>query len=188
VTPFHAALVDIRPDARDAWVNEQLGLDEIPADGPALPAGCVPYLPCSVDALLRVAEHVGSRDVFVDVGCGVGRAMAVVHLLTNAQCIGIEVQPQLAHAARELFSRLDLSRAAVVEGDAAHLAELDLVGDVFFLYCPFSGARLTTLLADLASTARTRPIRICAVDLPLPKCAWLTLEHTSADLDVYRSG
>ena len=27
----------------------RLGFDEIPADGPDLPQGCVPYLPCTIE-------------------------------------------------------------------------------------------------------------------------------------------
>ena len=58
-------------------------------------------------------------------------------------------------------------------------------GTVFFLYCPFSGERLETLLAALP---RDHEIRVCCVDLPLPPCAWLTLESTSeGDLAIYRS-
>src|SRR3954463_7854907 len=80
---FRAALLDVPAHARDACVDSALGLAELPPDGPELPAGCVPYLPCSVDALLRVVQHapVRATDVFVDVGSGVGRAAVLVHLL-----------------------------------------------------------------------------------------------------------
>ena len=55
----------------------------------------MPYLPCPVDTLLRVIEHapLGAADVFVDVGSGLGRAAALVHLLTGARAVGLEVQP-----------------------------------------------------------------------------------------------
>jgi hypothetical protein len=59
---------------------------------------------------------------------------------------------------------------------------------VFFLYCPFSGGRLEQLLDDLEPIARTRRIRVCTVDLPLPARAWLTLvSPPSLDIAVYRS-
>ena len=82
--------------ARDAWVDQLFGLGAPPEDGPQLPVGCVPYLPCSVDALLRVAEHapVRASDLFVDIGAGVGRAAALMHLLTGAPAFGVEVQPR----------------------------------------------------------------------------------------------
>jgi SAM-dependent methyltransferase len=187
---FRASLTSVPPIARDAWADRVLGLGAPPEDGPALPRGCVPYLPCSVDALLRLTEHapVRASDVFVDVGSGVGRAAALVHLLTGARAVGIEVQPPLVAAARELATRLRLPDVSFVEGDAAQLTAALAAGSVFLLYCPFSGDRLLKLLADLESVARTRTIRVCCVDLPLPACRWLEPAPPSwVDLAIYRS-
>src|SRR5262249_14469068 len=152
-----------------------LGLNEIPADGPELPRGCVPYLPCPVDALLRMVEGAGvqASDVFVDIGSGVGRATALVHLLTGAPAIDLEIQPPLVLAARGLASRLMLTRVSCIEGDATKLTELVTIGSVFFLYCPFGGEHLVRVLDQLESIARTRMLRICSVDLPLPSSDWL---------------
>ena len=44
------------PLERDAWVNRQLGLDELADDGAELPRDGVPYLPASVDSILRFVE------------------------------------------------------------------------------------------------------------------------------------
>jgi hypothetical protein len=187
---FRAALTTVPPTARDAWVDLVFGLDELPDDGPELPRGCAPYLPCSVDALLRLVEHaeVQASDVFVDVGSGVGRAALLVHLLTGAAAIGVEIQPALVRASRDLSARLQVSRFSPVEGDAARLTGLITIGSIFFLYCPFSGERLEQLLDDLEAIARTRPIRICCVDLPLLARPWLTLASPPfVDLAVYRS-
>lgn len=111
-----------------------------------------------------------------------------VHLLTGAPVIGIEVQRALVLAARELASRFLLSRAPCIEGDAAELTRLMTIGSVFFLYCPFSGERLERVLDDLEPIARTRTIRVCCVDLPLPPRSWLTPESDlCGDLVIYRS-
>lgn len=187
---LRAALMRIPPADRDAWLDVVLGLDSLPDDGPALPRGCVPYLPCGVDVLLRMVEHaeVQASDVFVDIGAGVGRAAALVHLVTGASAIGLEIQPALVHAAREMVARSGLSSVAQVEGDAAQLAGFITTGTVFFLYCPFSGERLEKVLDELEAIARTRQIRVCCVDLPLPARPWLTLvSPASEDLEVYRS-
>ena len=111
-------LAGVPPVARDAWVDLALGLEAIAEDGPDLPRGCVPYLPCSVDALLRLIEHapVGAGDVFVDVGSGLGRAAALVHLLTGAPAIGVEVQPAHVAASRALAMRLRLRSALILVG------------------------------------------------------------------------
>ncbi len=180
---LEAALGRVPPPERDAWVDRVFELGPPPDDGPELPRGCVPYFPCAVDVLMRVAEHVRADDVFVDVGAGLGRAAALVSLLTGAEAIGVEIQPSLVRAGRELASRLG-ARVSFVEGDAS---EVEVArGTVFFLYCPFSGERLVKLLDRLATIAH--PIRLLCVDLPLPPCAWLTRDPPRAgDLEIWRS-
>jgi hypothetical protein len=75
---------------------------------------------------------------------------------------------------------------SVIEGDAATLAGRVTTASVFFLYCPFSGARLARVLDDLEPIARTRPLRLCCLNLPLPPRAWLIREpNGSDDLVVY---
>lgn len=187
---FREALLRVPMNARDAWLDRVLGLGELPDDGPELPRGCVPYLPCSVDVLLRMIDQAGvhASDVFVDIGSGVGRALALVHLLTGASGMGVEIQPALARVARELASRLALSSIPSIVGDAAQLTGSLTAGTVFFLYCPFGGERLAQLLDRLEPLARTRMLRICCVDLPLPPRAWLTPDPVQlGDLVVYRS-
>ncbi len=187
---FRAELTRVPPVTRDAWVDRVFGLGAPPDDGPELPVGCVPYLPCSVDVLLRLAEHapVRASDLFVDIGAGVGRAAALMHLLTGAPAVGVEVQPALVAAARELAARLRLSSVSFVEADAGQPTDAWSSGSVFLLYCPFSGDRLAKLLTNLEPVARAHPIRVCCVDLPLPPCPWLEQEHSSSvELTIYRS-
>lgn len=186
---LRAALVDVPPRERDAWVDRVLGLDAIPPDGPELPRGCVPYLPSSVDTLLRAIElaDVRSGDVFVDVGSGVGRVITLVHLLTGADTIGVEIQPALVERSRATAAALNACGVSVLAGDAADLVGRVSAGSVFFLYCPFSGARLERVLDGLEPITRERVIRVCSVDLPLPARPWLTPLAISGDLAVYRS-
>ena len=186
---FRAALSNVPPSARDVWLDRVLGLGELPEDEPELPRGCVPYLPCSVEVLLRMIDlaSVGASDVFVDIGSGPGRAAALVHLVTGASAIGIEIQPGLVVRMRALAARLPLSRIACVHGDAAELTGYIMIGSVFFLYCPFSGDRLAKVIADLESIAQTRMIRVCCVDLPPLAYPWLRLETATEELAIYRS-
>jgi hypothetical protein len=187
---FRAALLGVPAGERDAWVDLVFGLADLPSDGPALPPGGVPYLPCSVEVLLRVVDQapVRSTDVFVDVGAGPGRAIALVHLLTGAGAIGLEIQPELVNAAHDLTARLGLPRVRCIEGDAATVAAFMVVGSVFFFYCPFSGARLAKVLDDLEPIARTRDLRICCACLPLPPRPWLARDPgPDGELEIYRS-
>ena len=187
---FRAAFLEVAPTERDAWLDVVLGPDELCAAGPLLPRGCVPYLPCAVGALLRVVDQapVGATDVFIDLGSGTGRALSFVHLLTGATAIGVEIQPELVRAARSRAARLRLSRVSTLEGDATQVTGAARSGNVFFLYCPFSGERLTRALGELEPLARERPLRVCAVDVPLPKQRWLVMDPPgSGDLCIFRS-
>jgi len=187
---FRAALNGIRAEDRDAWLDLLWDIDELPEDDPLLPRGCVPYLPCPVATVLEAVQQaaVTSDDVFVDIGSGLGRAVALTHLLTGAEGIGLEIQPRLVQAARERAARLNLSRVRIVEGDAVDLIRSITSGTVFFLYCPFGQDRLQRVLDELEHTARTRPIRICCVGIPPLDRPWLApVPCTSVDLAVYRS-
>ncbi len=186
---FRAALLAVPGGARDAWFDRVLGLGAPPDDGPELPRGCVPYLPCPVDALIEVVDgaRVGPDDVVIDIGAGVGRAMALVHLLTGAAVIGIEIQSELVAAARAVARKVS-PRVTCVHGDAVELASRLRIGSVFLLYCPFSGERLRRVLGEVEAVAQVRPIRVGCVDLPLPACAWLAAEPDApGGVTVHRS-
>jgi SAM-dependent methyltransferase len=187
---FRSALLAVPYASRDAWVDVALGLGAIPDDGPELPRDCVAYLPCSVDVLLRLVERVPvqAADIVVDIGSGLGRAAALMHLLSGATVVGIEVQHALVQAAREVTDRLGLTRVSFVEGEASGLAATMPAGTVYFLYCPFSGERLARTLDGIEAVARSRRVSVCAVDLPLPQRPWLALDpQPEGDLTIHRA-
>lgn len=71
---FRAALSAQPSIERDGWLDRVPGLGELLDDGPALPRGDGPYLPCAVGVLLDMvdAAPIGPSDVFVDIGAGGG--------------------------------------------------------------------------------------------------------------------
>ena len=175
---FREALLRIDPRRRDEWANQMFGLGDLPDDGDKLPPGCVPYLPCSVDVVLRAVERaaITADDVFVDVGSGIGRAMTLVHLLTGAGAIGLEIQAALVAQAEAIAARLGLERVRTVRGDAEDLVRYMTTGTVFFFYCPFSGERLARVMDAIRPLAEVRPLRLCFVDMPAPALPWLVEE------------
>jgi SAM-dependent methyltransferase len=187
---FRRELMSVPTTDRDAWLDLVFELDALPDDGPDLPRGCVPYIPCAVDSLLRAidAAAVQASDVFVDVGSGVGRTAALVHLLTGAQVIGLEIQAELIRSSRELMDQLSVTRFLPVHGDATELTRHMHAGSVFFLYCPFGSDRLAKVMDGIEDIARTKDIRICCVDMTVPPRPWLVLAAPPlGDLTVYRS-
>lgn len=192
VTPasFDAALARVPPRERDAWLDLLWDIDEVPADTPELPRGCVPYLPCAVATVLEALHQarVTSDDVFVDVGAGAGRAAFLAHVTTGAGSIGLEIQAGLARTAQARADWLNLSRLRFIEGDAADRVRLITIGTVFLLYCPFGGDRLRRFLEGLEDVARARSIRVCCVDMPPLEVAWLKrLPTSSVSVHVYQS-
>lgn len=166
---FRSALLDVPARDRDTFVDTLLEFD-VPDDSAALPKGCVPYLPCAVDALLDVvtATKLGPTDVLVDVGSGVGRALAVLHLLSGAKAIGIEVQPDLVRSARAVRTRFPSLDLETIEAEV-HGA-LPVRGSVYFAYCPFSGARFEAFVDSLQSAG---PFRLACVDVTHLPRPWL---------------
>ncbi|MET0794147.1 MAG: class I SAM-dependent methyltransferase [Polyangiaceae bacterium] len=192
VTPasFASALAEIPVADRDQWLDCLWDIDEIPADDPELPRGCVPYIPCDVATVLDAAQLVGlsGNDVFVDVGSGAGRAALLAHLTSGAACVGLDIQPSLVRTAQQRADKLKLSRVRFLQGDAAESIRSIAIGTVFFLYCPFNGDRLRRFLSGLEEVARRQPIRVCCVDMPALELAWLTrVPSSSLRIDVYRS-
>lgn len=182
---FRQQLMGVDPRDRERWVDAILGIGDLPDDADDLPHGCVPYLPSSVDVLLRVvdAAQVTAGDVFVDVGSGLGRAITLVHLLTGAGAVGLEIQAGLAHQAQAMSERLHLDRVRTIHGNAERLVSHMSHGTVFFFYCPFSGDRLARVLEALRSLAIVRPLRLCFVDMPAPELPWLTAGPVSREDD-----
>jgi SAM-dependent methyltransferase len=158
---------------RDPWVDELLALPELPEDIPDLPAGAVPYLPCGVDAVVRAVREapVRAEDVFVDLGAGLGRAAVLVHLLSGARAVGVELQPHLVEVARGTAARLGLERVSTLAGDAASLPVAD--GTVFFSYASFGRDTLDRVLSWLEPIAARREIVLCAVGFEVHERPWL---------------
>ncbi len=174
---------------RDVWVDEALGLDDAPDDVAGLPPGTVPYLPCGVDAILHTVRDapVGVDDVFVDLGAGLGRVAVLVHLLTGAPAIGVELQAPLVAQARALVGRLALPDVVFCAGDAA-VTEVDN-GTVFFVYASFGPAALRGVLQWLERRAAHKPLVVCAVGFDIHGQAWLRpRSSTSPELALYDSG
>lgn len=157
---------------RDAWLDELLGIAELPPDAPDLPRGAVPYLPCGVEAIVAMVREapVGAGDVLVDLGAGLGRPLILAHLLSGARGHGIELQLPLVRSARQRCDALGLGAVSIVHGDAGETA---LDGSVFFLYAPCNGAMLARVVDRVAEVAERRPIVVATVDLELHGAAWL---------------
>ncbi|MDP1824875.1 MAG: methyltransferase domain-containing protein [Archangium sp.] len=171
---------------RDVWVDELLGIDEIPSDMPGLPPESVPYLPCGVEEVLAVLHGtIRPDDVLVDLGSGLGRVVILAHLLAGIRTHGIELQEHLVQGARARCTELGLDGVTFAHADAS---TCELEGSIFFLYAPFTGAMLARAIHRLEEIARRRSIVVCAVGLEFHHVPWLRArESPSVSMAIYDS-
>jgi hypothetical protein len=100
-----------------------------------------------------------ATDVLVDLGSGLGHVPLLAAILTSARSIGIELEGMYVERARQCAQRLNLNRVTFIREDA-RAADLS-AGTVFYLYTPFTGSILSSVLSRLRREAAARPIRIC---------------------------
>jgi hypothetical protein len=121
------------------------------------------------------ASGLGDDDVLLDLGSGLGHVPMLASMLTGARSVGFEVEPAYVECARECAEGLGLKRVTFIQQDAreADVSE----GTVFFLYTPFSGSILSTVLDKLREESLKRRIRICTFGpctAVVAKAAWLS--------------
>jgi hypothetical protein len=163
--------------ARDPAIEALFGIARPPAT-PALGEHRMPYMPSAIAPIVRAVLDVPitARDVFVDLGAGLGKAAMAVHLLTGARARGIELQPALVTAARAQARELGLDGVSFVESDALD-ADLD-DATVVFLYLPFTGDVLAGVLRRIEAVARRRQLVLCSLGLDLRGADWFVERPT----------
>ena len=168
---------DLDADYLDIFINGVLGIARPPEETRPLQSGMIGYHPTPARAIFTLVEllHLKATDVFYDLGAGLGLVALLVGLLTPAQARGIEFEPAYWAYAQQRAEDLCLRRVAFQNADAREAAYTD--GSVFFLYTPFTGQMMSTVLARLHAEARTRPITIAtygACTSVAEQQAWLT--------------
>ncbi len=148
-------------DYLDELVSGILQFEKPAAGIVQLPAEMVFYQPTParhIFDLLRLTA-LTEQDVLVDLGSGLGHVPLLTTICTGARGIGIELEAAYVHCARQSAQALNLYNVAFIQQDARS-ADLSC-GTVFYLYTPFVGTILRTVLDSLQREAATRKIRIC---------------------------
>ncbi|MBA3469574.1 MAG: hypothetical protein H0T53_08015 [Herpetosiphonaceae bacterium] len=163
----------------DDFVNALLGFtsSEIEAEVARKPdmvffqATPVRYI---LDMIARA--QISDRDVFFDLGCGLGRVLVLVALLTGAASVGVEVEPAYGGYAQLCAEELGITTIQIQNTDARVATYTD--GSVFFMYHPFTGEILEQVLQRLRAHAEGRRIRLCTLGrctLTVARQDWLEL-------------
>ena len=147
-------------DHLDGLMSDVFAFDEPGGAIAPLEPGIVFYQPTPMRHVFDLVEHAGidANDVFVDLGSGLGQVPMLVAILTGAHCIGIERERVYVDAAQKSAQALQLHLVSFIAQDvrAADLSS----GSVFYLYTPFTGSILRTVLDALRREAQRRPIRL----------------------------
>lgn len=151
---------EIGYDTLDQFINGLLGIQPLPDATHAPEPEMVSYqqTPARIILELIAQADLTPNDVFYDVGSGLGHVPMLVNLLSDATAIGVEYEPAYCAAARACTADLNLARVAFIHADAR--AADYAAGTVFFLYTPFRGSILQTVLEKLRTESRSRRIRI----------------------------
>jgi len=150
-------------DHLDALLSGVLQFEPPQADGIEPAAEMVFYQPTPARHIFDLIARLDldAHDLLVDLGAGLGHVPLMVAACTPARSLGIELEPAYVEIARRSARGLNLDRADFVQADA-RAADLS-AGTVFYLYTPFTGSVLRSVLDTLRGIARARPIRVCSL-------------------------
>jgi hypothetical protein len=167
-------------DRLDALVHGLLWAEQAPTVVQRCEIDMIVYEPTPARVVLDLVDQVGftAQEVFYDIGAGLGHVVLLVHLMTRAVARGVDIEAAYCQHAQHCADALGLSQVRFLHSDARHVDYTD--GTVFFMYTPFTGGLLDTVLEALHQVARHHPITLCtygACTFEVRRHAWLRLRH-----------
>lgn len=163
--PLRALFDAVPPLERDHFVEEVLGIAYPPLEEGAPGTDLMSYAPSGYDEIVHAFEQskLAPGDRLLDLGAGLGKVVMLAELLTGAASVGIEYDAHLCDLGNEACRELGLQGERLRVQDARELASFD--AEVVFMYLPFSGEVLASVMARLLADARPRFLCTGALDL-----------------------
>ena len=118
----------------------------------------VPYQKTPARIVVELATKITPGDIFYDLGSGLGQVPMLVRLLSGATAKGVEIEPAYCHYAQACADALHLTRVHFLNADARTVDYAD--GSAFFLFTPFTGRILQSVLEQLRLVAQRKPIKL----------------------------
>lgn len=144
--------------------------NELQADDASFGYQPIPYR--SFDEAIRHVSLQADQDVFIDYGCGMGRAVILASLHPFRQVIGVERSTELCEIAesniRRASSRLRCRDVSIANEDAREFAVPD-DASVIFMFNPFDEPILKSVLERIRRSHQHAPRRITFI-YGLPNC------------------
>jgi len=146
-------------DYRDDLVSGVLALEE-PDEVAPLPPEMVFYQPTPARHIFELIRRaaLSEHDVVMDLGSGLGIVPMLIAMTTAARAVGIEREAAYVDAAQRCADKLAVTRASFECRDAR---EADFsAATLFYLYTPFTGEVMRSVLEAIRREATRRPLRI----------------------------
>ncbi len=148
------------------------------------------YAPSPVYPLRKLLGEISksAEDVFVDFGCGKGRALLVASDFPFKRIVGVEFSRELCGIARENVERYrrrhpGMPPVEILESDVGEVI-VDPDWTVLYFYSPFKAEVTRQIMRKIEASYASHPRRICVVYLQpasmsvFDSCAFLRLERT----------
>lgn len=149
-------------DELDMLANGLLDVPVDPIEPDNREAEMMFYQPTPVRVILRLMDELkpSAKDVFYDLGSGIGHVPILFNLLTGTRVKGVELEASYIRYSEACLQKLGLSGVEFVQADAREADYSD--GTIFYMYTPFRGELMEQVLAALEAQSKQRPIRVCA--------------------------
>lgn len=121
------------------------------------------YEPLDYPLLRRCVKALELRteDVVYEIGCGMGRPLAMFARRPIAKCVGVELSQLLANRAKENMRTLRGIRAGTVEVTASDAVLVDYSdGTAFYIFNSFGPTTLAAVLERIRAGTIDRPRRV----------------------------
>jgi hypothetical protein len=147
-------------DNLDIFLNGISSFLAMPDMTKDLEPGMVHYQKTPARIILELVEksRFTKEDIFFDLGSGLGQVAILINLLSGIPTRGVEFEPAFCHYASACAAQLNLPNVKFINADAREADYSE--GTVFFMYTPFEGNMLQTVLDILKHESRSREIRI----------------------------
>jgi precorrin-6B methylase 2 len=179
-----------RYDNLDIFINGLAHYQAMPEQTKDLEPEMVYYqkTPARIVCELVEKSHFSKKDVFYDLGSGLGQVVILVNLLSGITAKGVEFEPAFCEYAKDCAADLNLSNVKFIHADARKADYSD--GTVFFMFTPFKGEILQEVLEILRKESLRRKIRIitygpCTLEVALE--SWLDFADRKYD-NIYKLG
>ena len=100
----------------------------------------------------------GSKDVFFDLGSGLGQVVILLNLITGITAKGVEIESEYCDYANECALQLNLSGVEFINEDARNPDYSEAT--IIYLYTPFKGKMFLDMMNVLQQVAQKKTIRV----------------------------